>query len=246
MRHYEIVLLVHPGQSEQAPGMLERYQDMVAAADGRVHRVEDWGRRRLAYMIDDVHKAHYLLLNIECNLPALRELERHFKFNDSIIRSLVIRRDTALTEPSALALAKAEEDRIEAEKAAAQAAQEKAAAEAAAKAAAEAAAAAAAEAAQAAAEAEAAGGDSAEAGGDAGDATVTDTTGDAADTGTEADTGDTVTDGDAESTVVDAAVETTVDASFETDDAVATDSADDTVTDADQPSAKSKPQPETD
>jgi len=237
MRHYEIVLLVHPGQSEQAPGMLERYQDMVAAADGRVHRVEDWGRRRLAYMIDDVHKAHYLLLNIECNLPALRELERHFKFNDSIIRSLVIRRDTALTEPSALALAKAEEDRIEAEKAAAQAAQEKAAAEAAAKAAAEAAAAAAAEAAQAAAEAEAAGGDSAEAGGDAGDATVTDTTGDAADTGTEADTGDTVTDGDAETTVADAAVETTIDASFETDD---------TVTDADQPSAKSKPQPETD
>lgn len=230
MRHYEIVLLVHPGQSEQAPGMLERYQDMVAAADGRVHRVEDWGRRRLAYMIDDVHKAHYLLLNIECNLPALRELERHFKFNDSIIRSLVIRRDTALTEPSALALAKAEEDRIEAEKAAAQAAQEKAAAEAAAKAAAEAAAAAAAEAAQAAAEAEAAGGDSAEAGDDAGDDTVTDTV-------TEADTGDTVTDGDAESTVADAADETTVDASFETAD---------TVTDADQPSAKSKPQPETD
>lgn len=126
MRHYEIVLMVHPAQSEQVPGMLERYQGMVTAAGGRVHRVEDWGRRRLAYMIDEVHKAHYLMLNIECGLDALRELERHFKFNDSIIRNLVIRRAKALTEPSALALAKAEEDRIEAEKLAAQ---EKAAAE---------------------------------------------------------------------------------------------------------------------
>lgn len=188
MRHYEVVLLVHPGQSEQVPGMLERYQDMVTAADGRVHRVEDWGRRRLAYMIDDVHKAHYLMLNIECGLEALRELERHFKFNDSIIRSLVIRRAKALTEPSALALAKAEEDRIEAEKAAAQAAQEKAAAEAAAKAAAEAAAAeteaaaaVAGESAEAAAAEEPAGGDSADAG--PGDADAGDTDAKPADAG---------------------------------------------------------------
>jgi len=98
MRHYEIVLMVHPAQSEQVPGMLERYQGMVTSAGGRVHRVEDWGRRRLAYMIDEVHKAHYLLLNIECGLDALRAMERHFKFNDSIIRSLVIRRAKALTE----------------------------------------------------------------------------------------------------------------------------------------------------
>ncbi len=116
MRHYEIVLLVHPDQSEQVPGMLARYQELVGAESGRVHRVEDWGRRRLAYMINNVHKAHYLLLNIECSQEALRELEKNFKFNDSILRNLVIRRDQAISEPSAMARAKAEEDRIEAEK----------------------------------------------------------------------------------------------------------------------------------
>ncbi len=119
MRHYEIVLLVHPDQSEQVPGMLARYQELVGAESGRVHRVEDWGRRRLAYMINNVHKAHYLLLNIECSQEALRELEKNFKFNDSILRHLVIRRDQAISEPSAMARAKAEEDRIEAEKQAA-------------------------------------------------------------------------------------------------------------------------------
>lgn len=125
MRHYEIVLLVHPDQSEQVPAMLDRYKDLVTAGQGRVHRVEDWGRRRLAYMINDAHKAHYVMLNVECNLEMLRELEKNFKFNDSIVRSLVIRRDRAISEQSALAKAKAEEDRaeedrIEAEKQAAQ------------------------------------------------------------------------------------------------------------------------------
>ncbi len=127
MRHYEIVLLIHPGQSEQVPSMIDRYKDMVtakvgsaAAEAGRVHRVEDWGRRRLAYMINDFHKAHYVMFNVECGLETLRELEKNFKFNDSIVRSLVIRRRAAISEQSALASAKAEEDRIEAEKLAAQ------------------------------------------------------------------------------------------------------------------------------
>lgn len=120
MRHYEIVLLVHPDQSEQVPAMLGRYRDMVTAEKGLVHRVEDWGRRRLAYMINGVHKAHYAMLNIECGLNALRELERNFKFNDSIVRSLVLRRAHAISEQSVLAKAKAEEERIEAEKRAAQ------------------------------------------------------------------------------------------------------------------------------
>ena len=119
MRHYEIVLLVHPDQSEQVPAMLLRYKDMVTAEKGLVHRVEDWGRRRLAYMINDVHKAHYVMLNIECGLEMLRELEKNFKFNDSIVRSLVLRRDRAISEQSPLAKAKAEEERIEAEKQAA-------------------------------------------------------------------------------------------------------------------------------
>ena len=114
MRHYEIVLLIHPDQSEQVPTMLARYKDVVTAEKGLVHRVEDWGRRRLAYMINEVHKAHYVMLNVECELEVLRELEKNFKFNDSIIRSLVIRRDQAVTEQSALAKAKAEEMREEA------------------------------------------------------------------------------------------------------------------------------------
>ena len=116
MRHYEIVLLIHPDQSEQVPAMLGRYKDMVTAEKGQVHRVEDWGRRRLAYMIKEAHKAHYVMFNVECSLDMLRELEKNFKFNDSILRSFVIRREQAITEQSALAKAKAEEDRIEAEK----------------------------------------------------------------------------------------------------------------------------------
>ena len=116
MRHYEIVLLIHPDQSEQVPAMLDRYREMVGADAGKglVHRVEDWGRRRLAYMINEVHKAHYVMLNVECGLETLRELEKNFKFNDSIIRSLVIRRERAVSEQSALAKAKAAEDREEA------------------------------------------------------------------------------------------------------------------------------------
>ncbi len=116
MRHYEIVLLIHPDQSEQVPAMLDRYREMVGADAGKglVHRVEDWGRRRLAYMINEVHKAHYVMFNVECGLETLRELEKNFKFNDSIIRSLVIRRGRAVSEQSALAKAKAAEDREEA------------------------------------------------------------------------------------------------------------------------------------
>ncbi len=142
LRHYEIVLLIHPDQSEQVPAMLERYRGLIGK-QGRVHRVEDWGRRRLAYMIGEVHKAHYVLMNIECDLDALRELEKTFNFNDSIIRSLVIRRKCAISEQSAVVVAKLEEERREAEKREnerqkAKAAQEKAQADAKAKAAAEA------------------------------------------------------------------------------------------------------------
>lgn len=119
MRHYEIALLVHPDQSEQVPAMVDRYKEMVTTAAGNVHRVEDWGRRRLAYMIDDVHKAHYVLLNIECELDTLRDIERNFKFNDSIMRHLVIRRNEAITDESFLAKEKAEDDRKEQERASA-------------------------------------------------------------------------------------------------------------------------------
>lgn len=140
LRHYEIVLLIHPDQSEQVPAMLERYRGLIGK-QGRVHRVEDWGRRRLAYMIGEVHKAHYVLMNIECDLNALRELEKTFNFNDSIIRSLVIRRKRAISEQSAVVVAKLDEERREAEKREnerqkAKAAQEKAQADAEAKAAA--------------------------------------------------------------------------------------------------------------
>ena len=116
MRHYEIVFLVHPDQSEQVPAMIDRYKEMVASGEGQTHRTEDWGRRRLAYSINDVHKAHYVMMNIECSLDVLREIERNFKFNDSILRHLVIRRKVAIAEESQLAKAKAEEDRADAEK----------------------------------------------------------------------------------------------------------------------------------
>ena len=116
MRQYEIVFLVHPDQSEQVPAMMERYRDMVASGGGQTHRSEDWGRRRLAYSINDVHKAHYVLFNIECSLEVLREIERNFKFNDSILRHLVVRQNKAYTEESQFAKAKAEEERLEEEK----------------------------------------------------------------------------------------------------------------------------------
>ena len=102
MRHYEIVLLVHPDQSEQVPGMLERFKGTVTAAGGKVHRVEDWGRLQLAYMIDKLAKAHYLCLNIECSKETLAELETGFKFNDAVLRHLTVQRPKADTAPSAM------------------------------------------------------------------------------------------------------------------------------------------------
>ncbi len=103
MRHYEIVFLVHPDQSEQVPAMIERYKGMIATGNGQVHRVEDWGRRQLAYPIAKVHKAHYVLLNIECDQNTLTELTGAFRFSDAVLRHLVTKVDTAVTEPSPMA-----------------------------------------------------------------------------------------------------------------------------------------------
>lgn len=109
MRHYEIVFLVHPDQSEQVPGMVERYKKIIEEDGGKIHRHEDWGRRQLAYSINNVHKAHYILLNIECGAKALAEIEDNFRYNDAVIRNLIIRRDEAITEQSDIV--KAEENR---------------------------------------------------------------------------------------------------------------------------------------
>ena len=100
MRHYEIVFIVHPDQSEQVPAMIERYRTMVTGPGGRIHRLEDWGRRQLAYPVQKVHKAHYVLMNIECGLETLTELEHAFKFNDAVLRHLVIAMNEAVTTPS--------------------------------------------------------------------------------------------------------------------------------------------------
>lgn len=100
MRHYEIVLLIHPDQSEQVVAMVERYCSVVTDSGGAVHRQEDWGRRQLAYPIDKIHKAHYILLNIECGGEALDQLKNMFKFSDAVIRNLVVRADRAITEAS--------------------------------------------------------------------------------------------------------------------------------------------------
>ena len=102
MRHYEIVLLIHPDQSEQVPAMLERYRNLVTTAGGKVHRVEDWGRRQLAYMIQKLAKAHYLCLNIECSSEALTELETGFRFNDAVLRHLTVSKPKAETTPSVM------------------------------------------------------------------------------------------------------------------------------------------------
>jgi len=102
MRHYEIVFLVHPDQSEQVPAMIERYRATITSQDGKIHRLEDWGRRQLAYPINKVHKAHYVLMNVECNQTALDELASAFRFNDAVIRNLVIHRDDAVIGPSPL------------------------------------------------------------------------------------------------------------------------------------------------
>lgn len=102
MRHYEIVFLVNPNQSEQVPGMIERYRGIVTRDGGVVHRLEDWGRRQLAYQINKVHKAHYVMMNVECTEAALEELSHTFRFNDAILRNLIIRKDKAITEPSVM------------------------------------------------------------------------------------------------------------------------------------------------
>ncbi len=100
MRHYEVVFLVHPDQSEQVPAMIERYRGLIEADGGKIHRLEDWGRRQLAYPIQKIHKAHYVMMNIECTQKALNELNDAFRFNDAVIRDMVIKMDHAVTEPS--------------------------------------------------------------------------------------------------------------------------------------------------
>ena len=108
MRHYEIVFLVHPDQSEQVPAMIERYKSSIEAAGGRIHRLEDWGRRQLAYPINNLVKAHYALMNIECGQATLNELVELFRFNDAVLRHLVIARDEAITEQSPILKSKDE------------------------------------------------------------------------------------------------------------------------------------------
>lgn len=109
MRHYEIVFLVHPDQSEQVNGMIDRYRGLIESNGGKIHRLEDWGRRQLAYPINKIYKAHYVLMNIECDQAVRDELESAFRFNDAVIRNLIMKRDEAITEMSALAKEKAEE-----------------------------------------------------------------------------------------------------------------------------------------
>jgi len=119
MRHYEVVFLVHPDQSEQVPAMIERYRSSIETSNGHIHRQEDWGRRVLAYPIEKIHKAHYVMLNIECDQAALDELESAFRFNDAVIRFLTVRRKKAVTEPSIMMKAgseKGEEREVRAER----------------------------------------------------------------------------------------------------------------------------------
>ncbi len=108
MRHYEVVFLVHPDQSEQVPGMIERYTATVTENGGAVHRLEDWGRRQLAYSINKIHKAHYILMNIECDETALEELATNFRYNDAVLRNMVVRLDEAVTEESPIMKAEKE------------------------------------------------------------------------------------------------------------------------------------------
>lgn len=113
MRHYEIVFLVHPDQSEQVSAMIERYRSMIETSGGVVHRLEDWGRRLLAYPINKVHKAHYVLMNVECGQEILDQINSAFRFNDAVIRDMVIRRDKPVTDPSPLARSKEEQEEQE-------------------------------------------------------------------------------------------------------------------------------------
>lgn len=103
MRHYEVIFMVHPSQSEQVPAMIERYRASIEKSGGKIHRLEDWGRRQLAYPINKIHKAHYVLMNIECDRDIRDELDSAFRFNDAVLRSLILVRDAAITEPSPLA-----------------------------------------------------------------------------------------------------------------------------------------------
>ena len=116
MKHYEIVFLVHPDQSEQVPAMLERYRHMVESRQGHIHRLEDWGRRQLAYPINKIHKAHYVLMNIECENESLEELTSAFRFNDAVIRHLVLARKKAVIEPSVMMRLKEERESVEGER----------------------------------------------------------------------------------------------------------------------------------
>jgi small subunit ribosomal protein S6 len=102
MRHYEIVFLVHPDQSDQVPAMIKKYSGIITKSGGKIHREEDWGRKQLAYPINKIHKAHYILLNIECDLKVIEELSSNFKFNDAVIRNMIIKRKNAITEKSAI------------------------------------------------------------------------------------------------------------------------------------------------
>ncbi|AUB81864.1 30S ribosomal protein S6 [Candidatus Thiodictyon syntrophicum] len=113
MRHFEVVFLVHPSQSEQVPAMVERYRGNLEKRGGVVHRFEDWGRRPLAYPINKVHKAHYVLMNVECDQEAIDELESAFRFNDAVLRNLILRRNAAVTEPSPLLKTGEERERPE-------------------------------------------------------------------------------------------------------------------------------------
>ena len=117
MRHYEIVFLVHPDQSEQVPAMVERYTAAIEGSEGKIHRFEYWGRRHLAYPINDVHKAHYILMNVECTQEVLDELTSNFRYNDAVLRNMVIRRDEAVTDMSPIKAAESREDRRRAERA---------------------------------------------------------------------------------------------------------------------------------
>ncbi len=113
MRHYEIVFMVHPDQSEQVPGMIERYTGAIKAAGGTIHRLEDWGRRQLAYPIDKLHKAHYVLMNVEAEQSVIDELENNFRFNDAVIRNMIMRTKHAVTEASPMLKAREERPRRE-------------------------------------------------------------------------------------------------------------------------------------
>ena len=111
MRHYEIVFLVHPNQSEQVPAMVERYTKLIEESEGKIHRLEDWGRRHLAYPINKIHKAHYVLMNVECAQETLDELTNIFRYNDAVIRNMVVRRKDAVTEVSPIKAAEGREER---------------------------------------------------------------------------------------------------------------------------------------